>query len=614
MAVTGNSTLYGIRGDGRLAAFSAADGSQRWECAQTYLPTRIVRQNNRLFAFQESRGLAYIDDLGTSADERLMIGFRATLDANIAAPVLDDRWLYLAINQGVYVVDQDDGLQYAAVMESTQPFGVALAAPREVVVIDGYGIPARYRVGATAFQLVWTGRPHGLDVGIMERPFIVAGTRLILGLNEYTVAYNLSNGTIAWILASVPARVFAVQGENVYAAGQGAAVWKIRASDGAILWQRQYIHNRTLQQGAYGLITVGDQLYFGGVLDTNPDGVVLLAIKGQDGSFTWHSRSVALTWSGGVPITDGTRLYAFGGSHTGAYTALSATPQVTTQLVETTPRPLRGPASGFGSGRVRVNLPVTAHVSLAPYREAQGLGAPAILRANWGVGLHDTSWTPSGAGGFTDAAQFGYMLIDVEENSGASYTQAQLIPVNAFPDVMSHWARHDVEVMIYHQYVSGYPDQTFKPDNLVTRAESSTIIAKTLGLTGPSPSFRTKFTDIQTHWARDAIMALEERGVIGGFAEPDGTFTFRPDLNMTRGQEARILVNAYAIASAPAGFETRFTDIAGHWAANDIKALEAAGYVQGFHEADGTYTYRPEQNLTRAEMCAIVVRIRNLSR
>lgn len=612
-AIAGNDTLYGVRANGRLVALRSSDGTGRWETTNSYLPGRLVRQDNRLFVFRSGMGLAYLDDRGTSATEVLALSFGATPEANIASPVVDGRWVYLSVNQGMYATHQDQGLQYMHVMEGQQPFSLGLAGTRDIVAVDGRGIPFRYRSGDTGFVLTWQGQAHGIPSAPSERPFVITGNRLIIAIDSYTVAYNLHSGTIAWVLPNVPARSFAVDGTYVYAAFQGAALWAIRPSDGAVAWHRQFLYDLALQ-GSFGLALAGNHLYFGGVLLTNPDGALLLAVNSADGSFGWLSRSVSLPWAGGIPVAGDDGLYVYGSGHTGAYGSLPSAPQVGAHMVEVSPRPLRGRAADFGPGRLRANLPVAARISAAPYRERQGLGSTAVLRANWGVGTHEATWSVSGGGGFTDVSQFGYMLIDVEETSGLSYSHALLMPVNAFPDIMGHWAQSNIEVMVYHKFVSGYPDQLFRPNNLVTRAESSTIIAKTLGLLGPSPGFRTRFTDIGSHWARDAIMVLEERGIIGGFAEPDGTFTFRPDLNMTRAQQARILVQAYAIPAAPPAFQSRFTDIGGHWAANDIRSLEAAGYVQGFLESDGSYTYRPEQNLTRAEMCAIIVRIRGLTR
>lgn len=612
-AVAAPDSLYGIRNTGQVVALRASDGTSRWQGSFSYLPNHLVRQGTRLFAFAAERGLAYIDDQGEAVSEFVAMSFRASPQANIAAPVIDDRWIYLLVNQGLYVIHQDDGLQYGHVPEGMQPLTVVLYGHRDLVVIDGRGIPSRFRVGQTSLEQVWTGTPHGLSVGLSERPHVISGNRLILGLDAYTVAYDLSSGSIAWILPNVPSRVLRAEGPYVYAGFHGSSLWALRVNDGSTVWHRQYIYDVSLQ-GPYSMTIADDYIYFGGVLRTNPDGAVLLAVNKATGSVAWMSRSVALPWAGGMPTVGGNHVYAYGAAHTGAYTPLAAEPRVVPGLITVTPNPLRGRASGFGTGQVRVNMPVQARVSIAPYREATGLGTPALYQTTWNAGNQQVNWTVSGGGGFNDRSQFGYMLVDVEEQSGPTYTQAILLSVNTFPDIMRHWAQNDIEIMLYHQYVSGYPDQTFKPNNLVTRAESATIIAKTLGIAGPSPGFRTKFTDIQSHWARQAIMALEERGVIGGFAEPDGTFTFRPELNMTRAQEARILVNAYQIPAAPGDFVSRFTDITGHWAAPDIIALEAAGYIQGFREPNGTYTYRPEQFLTRAEMCAIIVRIRALTR
>ena len=612
-AVPGDGVLYGIKETGRLAAFSAADGSQRWESAGTYLKQHLVRQGSRLFAYKLNEGLGYIDDQGSSATEHLAVSFRATATENIAAPVLDQRRIYLLVNRGLYVVDQDQGLQYADVLNNMQPYGIGLIAERDIVLIDGTGVPSRYRVGQQALERIWAGSPHGIDAGQIERPFVIANNRLIIGVNSYTVAYDLGTGQIAWILPNSPAQALAVHGDVVYTAFHGAALSAIQAADGALLWHRQYLYDTSLQL-QYGVASTTQHVYFGGKLRTNPDGAVLLAVNKGDGSFAWISRAAALPWAGGIPCVDNDHVYVYGGPHTGAYVPLTSAPAIQPDHLQASPRPLRGPTSSFGSGQVAVNLPVTARVSIAPYREREGLAALLVNRANWAAGNHQANWSPGGSGGYTSANQFGYMLYDVEESSGLRYTQALLVPVNTFPDIARHWAQGNIEVMAYHRYVNGYLDQLFKPNNLVTRAESSTIIAKTLALEAPGAGFRTRFTDIATHWARLHIMALEEKGIIGGFAEPDGTFTFRPDLNMTRGQEARILVRAYSIPAAPADFASRFADISGHWAEGDIRAMESAGYVNGFPEADGSFTFRPEQNLTRAEMCTVIVRIRNLVR
>ncbi|HYF93392.1 MAG TPA: S-layer homology domain-containing protein [Symbiobacteriaceae bacterium] len=612
-AVLGQDKLYGITPDGSLVARNLADGMQLWAGSSRYVPGYLTRQGSRLFAYRLGEGFGYVDDIGASATERLAVSFGATADADLSAPVVDDRMVYLAVNQGLYAIDQDRGLLFGTALGAGTPCTVTLVGPRDILVINGAGIPTRYRVTAESFELVWTGRPHNQAPSLVQHPHVIAGARVIISTGSTIVAYNLTDGTIAWQRPDTPVGAMVTDGETVYSAYYGASISATRASDGAGLWHRQYIYDPAVGRD-HGLALSGGYLFYGCTMRVNPDGALLLAINRTDGTYGWVSRSANSPWGGGIPVTNGERMLVYGGAHTAALASPSSSPRTSADDIQVTPVPLRGPASSFGSGAVRINLQSEARVSVAAYRERTGVSTLMVNKVNWSPGAHEITWNPAGSTGFSDVNQFGHVLVDIEEASGARYTLTKLIPVNTFPDIIKHWARFNVEIMVFNRYVSGYPDQLFRPDNLVTRAESSTIIAKTLGLEAPSPEFRTAFTDIAGHWARNHIMALEERGVVGGFAEPDGTFTFRPDLQMTRGQEARILVRAYAIPPAPEGFESKFTDMSGHWARLDVLALEAAGYVAGYQEADGTFTYRPEQNLTRAELCTLVVRIRQLSR
>ncbi|MBW6518661.1 MAG: S-layer homology domain-containing protein, partial [ANME-2 cluster archaeon] len=68
---------------------------------------------------------------------------------------------------------------------------------------------------------------------------------------------------------------------------------------------------------------------------------------------------------------------------------------------------------------------------------------------------------------------------------------------------------------------SGYPDGTFKPDNQISRAETATFIVRAMNLTYTGGL--TDFSDVPpTHWAYQYIMAAKQNGIVGGY--PDGTF------------------------------------------------------------------------------------------
>lgn len=85
--------------------------------------------------------------------------------------------------------------------------------------------------------------------------------------------------------------------------------------------------------------------------------------------------------------------------------------------------------------------------------------------------------------------------------------------------------------------INGYPDNTFKPENLITRAEVSSILTKLaeIELTNDEP----KFYDISNHWAKDYINAIYGQGVVSGY--PDGTF--KPQNNITYGEAFTMMLN-----------------------------------------------------------------------
>lgn len=114
--------------------------------------------------------------------------------------------------------------------------------------------------------------------------------------------------------------------------------------------------------------------------------------------------------------------------------------------------------------------------------------------------------------------------------------------------------------------------------------------------------------DISGHWAQAAIATLEVRGIITGF--PDGTF--RSDSPITRGQLTRLLAAALNLNEEVrqlSGRNSRFSDTpAGHWAAPYVEALAESGLARGF--PDGTF--RPDQQVSRAEFAAFIVRAAGL--
>lgn len=111
------------------------------------------------------------------------------------------------------------------------------------------------------------------------------------------------------------------------------------------------------------------------------------------------------------------------------------------------------------------------------------------------------------------------------------------------------------------------------------------------------------FKDTINHWANKEINYITGRQIITGYRDS----TFRPEEKITRAQFA-IIINR-ALHNHMGLITDKFSDVpASHWAANSIGNVFSKGYMNGYNDG----TFRPEKNLTRAEMAAILVRVYNL--
>jgi parallel beta-helix repeat protein len=175
-----------------------------------------------------------------------------------------------------------------------------------------------------------------------------------------------------------------------------------------------------------------------------------------------------------------------------------------------------------------------------------------------------------------------------------------------FADVpIDHWAYPFIEATTEAGLTVGYPDGTYRPDNLVTRAEMSVFLKK--GIHGsdyapPSPDGSHPFSDIAGHWAEAWIEDLYDEGMTSGF--PDGTH--RPENRVTRAEIAVFLLKAILGSGyTPQAIDGShpFTDITGHWAEAWIEDLHNEGITSGY--ADGAY--RADNPVTRAEIAVFLV-------
>lgn len=149
-------------------------------------------------------------------------------------------------------------------------------------------------------------------------------------------------------------------------------------------------------------------------------------------------------------------------------------------------------------------------------------------------------------------------------------------------------------------YIIGYPDGSVQPNGQITRAEATTIFFRLLTEESRSANLTKTngYTDVASDaWYNTAVSTMTKAGIVDGY--PDGTF--RPDAPITRAEMAKI-ISLFAKLDKS---ESRFSDIAGHWAEAYIRLAAGNGWITGY--PDGTFG--PQRDITRAETAMMINRV-----
>ncbi len=152
-------------------------------------------------------------------------------------------------------------------------------------------------------------------------------------------------------------------------------------------------------------------------------------------------------------------------------------------------------------------------------------------------------------------------------------------------------------------YISGYPDGTIRPESNITRAEVATIFFRLLKEDVRTQNIATEnvFDDVNAgDWFNTAISTMAKLGVVNGRTAK----TFAPDEYITRAEFTTICAR---FDDSDLAGENKFTDVAGHWAEKYIVEAVAYNWINGYEDN----TFRPEQNITRAETATLINRVLN---
>ncbi|WP_138419870.1 S-layer homology domain-containing protein [Aquibacillus sediminis] len=152
----------------------------------------------------------------------------------------------------------------------------------------------------------------------------------------------------------------------------------------------------------------------------------------------------------------------------------------------------------------------------------------------------------------------------------------------------------EISFLASQDIIGGFPDDTFRPKEEVTRAQSAKYLANALGLEADGVEDYADVTPVNSPTFYEHIDAVSD--IFGG--DFDGNFNAND--NLTREAAAATIVRAFGLNG---GVETSFEDLQGTLKA-EVETAYANGIVNGYSDT----TFAPKDNVTRGELAAMIYR------
>lgn len=182
-----------------------------------------------------------------------------------------------------------------------------------------------------------------------------------------------------------------------------------------------------------------------------------------------------------------------------------------------------------------------------------------------------------------------------------------------FVDVPAdYWAATSIAVMTNQQLISGYSDNTFRPDKPITREEVASLFSNLISDESPV-MLASSFNDITSdRWSANAIERVAQLNIISGY----GDKTYRPERFMSRQEFAVVADNyihylGYTTEDPTVLDSIHYSDqkFIAPWAQDAVRELASLGFLH----YQSRLLFGPEKYITRAEATEIMYRVTNSS-
>lgn len=188
----------------------------------------------------------------------------------------------------------------------------------------------------------------------------------------------------------------------------------------------------------------------------------------------------------------------------------------------------------------------------------------------------DISFSPTGTFEATYPLSLGknaFKIVAMHGTTVLASSEVRLLRLVSFKDVPERfWTKRSIKSLATLGIIGGYPDNTFRPNKSISRAELTTLLIKTRGVTTVEGE-ETGFADVKSaHWASFYIKSGVDLKLIQGY--PDKTF--RPSKALNRAEGVTIITRFAGLPEPDVILEGPFPDVPGrHWAAKSITAARS---------------------------------------
>ncbi|MBR5527499.1 MAG: S-layer homology domain-containing protein, partial [Clostridia bacterium] len=210
--------------------------------------------------------------------------------------------------------------------------------------------------------------------------------------------------------------------------------------------------------------------------------------------------------------------------------------------------------------------------------------------------------------GFLITDKFGIPAKEITLNGSKTLSETAVYKLKNGKNTISVPAVITLALNKNADYVAGYEDGSFRPQNNMTKAEAVTLLTRLLvDENYIKGHIKSDFTDVEDGaWYESYIGLFEKLGYLKMLSLDYG-LKFAPNELITRGEFTQLIYEISSFATDAASLKLKsFSDVANNNVfAPAVNFAVSNGIVSGYEDG----TFRPANNITRAEVVTMVNRM-----